>query len=87
MRQAAALLLALCAACSFTHGDVSGSRDGGMGSGDGGLAVHQQMEIVSGGGRLHAGTKTIDVEIGHGVLVRKSTAGTKTITGSPAVRP
>lgn len=86
MRDAAALLLALCAACGFTHGEVS-RNDGGLGSGDGGVAVHHAMEVVAGGGRVHAGTKTIDVEIGHGVLVRKSTSGTKTITGSPAVRP
>ena len=83
MRIAAAFALALCA-CSFTHG-ASPRSDAGAG-GDA-PAARRQAEIVSGAGRLHAGTTTIDVEIGQGVLVRKSTAGAKTISGSPAVQP
>ena len=80
------LALALCAACSFTHGQSVSGGDGGTGSGDGSVA-RKQMEVVSGAGRVHAGAKTIDVEIGHGVLVRQSTAGNKTISGSPVVKP
>lgn len=89
MKLTAAIVLSLGAACGFTHGAAS-QRDGGPGGGGsdaGSATARTQVDVVSGGGRVHAGTTTIDVEIGHGVLVRKSTAGTKTIAGNPAVKP
>jgi hypothetical protein len=75
------IVLALCAACSFTPGRAA-QPDSSSGS-----AARKQLDVVAGGGRVHAGTKTLDVEIGHGVLVRQSIAGTKTISGAPAVKP
>lgn len=88
MKLTAAIVLSLGAACGFTHGAATQRDGGGSGSGsDAGVAARTQVDMVSGGGRVHAGTMTIDVELGHGVLVRKSTAGSKTISGSPAVKP
>ena len=85
----AIIALLLCGACSFTEGraheqpDSSGS-DGGSGSA---TAVQPGKEIVAGGGRVKAGTITMDVQIGHGILPRASTAGTTTISANAVVRP
>jgi hypothetical protein len=76
-------------ACSFNRGERS-SNDAAIDSPvatDGGVAARSQREIVSGAGRAKAGTITIDVEVGHGIAVRKSTAGGKTIEGAPVVKP
>lgn len=85
MRAIVALLA--CSACTFTAGrlapDGTGS-DSGSGSA---VAAQPGKEIVAGAGRVRAGTITIDVEIGHGILPRKSTAGTYTISGNPVVKP
>ena len=87
MRAIVALLA--CGACTFTAGsrppDGTGS-DSGSGSGSA-VAAQPGKEIVAGAGRVKAGTITIDVEIGHGILPRTSTAGTYTISGNPVVRP
>lgn len=77
-----ALALAM-SACGFTHGEAA--RDAG--AGDGGAGTRKQMEVTSGAARVTNGTRTIDVQIGHGVLVRQSTNGTRTISGSPVIRP
>jgi hypothetical protein len=45
------------------------------------------MEVVAGAGRVTHGTMTIDVEVGHPIAVRKSTAGTITLTGAQVVMP
>jgi hypothetical protein len=81
-------VLVICASCSFSaRNSPTDARDGGMGS-DAAIATgRQQMEIVAGAGRVTAGTKTIDVEVGHAVLVRGSSAGTITITGAQVVKP
>jgi hypothetical protein len=81
------IALVLCGACSFTEGRAAQQPDG-SGSGSGSAAAFQPgKEIVAGAGRVTAGTITIDVEIGHGILPRKSTAGTITVNGNPVVRP
>ncbi len=87
MRVIVALLV--CSACAFTEGRAHQQPDGtGSDSGSGSaVAAQPGKEIVAGAGRVTAGTITIDVEIGHGVLPRKSSAGTITISGSPVVRP
>jgi hypothetical protein len=85
----AIVVLLACGACTFTAGnrapDGTGS-DSGSGSGSA-VAAQPGKEIVAGAGRVTAGTITIDVQIGHGILPRKSTAGTFTISGTPVVRP
>jgi hypothetical protein len=81
--------LALWASCGFSaRGAPSdAARDSGGGS-DAAIATgRQQMEVVAGAGRVTAGTKTIDIEVGHAVLVRKSSVGTITITGAQVVQP
>jgi hypothetical protein len=78
------LALVLAAGCGFTRGRAATSD--GSGGGDGGIS-RDHIEIVAGAGRIHAGAKTIDVQVGHGVLVRSSMAGNKTISGAPVVRP
>lgn len=82
--------LALWASCSFSaRGAPNDARviDTGGGS-DAAIATgRQQMEVVAGAGRVTAGTKTIDIEVGHAVLVRKSSVGTITITGAQVVQP
>jgi hypothetical protein len=83
--------LALWAGCSFSArgapSDGHDTRDSGGGS-DAALATgRQQMEVLAGAGRVTAGTKTIDIEVGHAVLVRKSSAGTITISGAQVVQP
>jgi hypothetical protein len=87
----AIIALLVCAGCSFTDGRAKDQPDGmGSGSDSGsGSAVAAQpgKEIVAGAGRVTAGTITIDVQIGHGILPRKSTAGTYTISGAPVVKP
>ena len=74
-----------CASCSFTHGannpDTSGSGS------DAGVLPRKQMEVVAGAGRVTAGTITIDLELGHAVPVKKSTAGTITISSAAVVVP
>jgi hypothetical protein len=78
----------MCGACSFrtNPGAPADARDAGPGS-DAQVLGRQQMEVVAGAGRVTHGTLTIDVEVGHGVLVRKSTAGTITLTGAQVVKP
>jgi hypothetical protein len=72
-----------CAACNFTHGasnpDTAGS--------DAGVLPRKQMEVVAGAGRVTAGTITIDLELGHAVPIKKSTAGTITISSAAVVVP
>ena len=82
-------VLALCAGCSFSaRGAPTDARDSGGGGSDAAIATgRQQMEIVAGAGRVTAGTKTIDIEVGHAVLVRKSSVGPITITGAQVVQP
>ena len=64
------------------------ARDAAMGSDATTTATgRQQMEVVAGAGRVTAGTKTIDIEVGHAVPVRSSSAGTITITGAQVVKP
>ncbi len=83
------IVLLLCGACSFrtNPGAPVDARDGGPGSDAQTLTGHQQMEVVAGAGRVTHGTMTIDVEVGHAVLVRRSTAGTITLTGAQVVMP
>jgi hypothetical protein len=87
MRLVIALLM--CGACSFrtNPGAPVDARDAGPGSDAQMLTGRQQMEVVAGAGRVTHGTMTIDVEVGHAVLVRKSTAGTITLTGAQVVMP
>jgi hypothetical protein len=83
------IILLLCGACSFRTNPTAptDARDAGAGS-DATMATgRQQMEVVAGAGRVTTGSITIDVEVGHAVLVRKSTAGTITITGGQVVTP
>jgi hypothetical protein len=84
MRRILAIAL-FCSSCSFTHGaqppDTSGSGS------DAGVAGRKQMEVVAGAGRVTAGTITIDLEVGHAVPIKKSTAGTITISGAAVVIP
>jgi hypothetical protein len=81
--------LVVCASCSFTDGRAKEAPDGaGSGSGSGSaLAPNPGKSIVAGGGRVSAGTITMDVQIGYGILPRKSTAGTFTINAAPVVKP
>ena len=81
-------LTVMTAGCGFSARNSPGdAHDAGMGS-DAAIATgRQQMEIVAGAGRVTAGTKTIDVEVGHAVSVRNSSAGTITITGAQVVKP
>ncbi len=87
MRLGIALLL--CGACSFrtNPGAPADARDAGAGSDATVATGRQQMEVVAGAGRVTTGTITIDVEVGHAVLPRKSTAGTITLTGAQVVSP
>ena len=81
-------LTLMTAGCSFSARNApSDAHDAGMGS-DATIATgRQQMDVVAGAGRVTAGTKTIDIEVGHAVLVRSSSAGTITITGAQVVKP
>ena len=81
-------VLAMTASCGFSaRNSPSDAHDGGMGS-DATIATgRQQMEVVAGAGRVTAGTKTIDIEVGHAVPVRGSSVGTITITGAQVVKP
>lgn len=83
------ILLLVCGACTFrtNPGAPADARDAGGGSDAQVSTARQQMEVVAGAGRVTAGSITIDVEVGHAVLVRKSTAGTITITGGQVVSP
>ncbi len=74
-----------CAACSFTHG--AGNPDTGGAGSDAGVLPRKQMEVVAGAARVTAGTITIDVEVGHAVPVKTSTAGTITISSAAVVVP
>jgi len=83
------VIVLVCGACSF-HTNSSAptdARDAGPGNDAQTLTGRQQMEVVAGAGRVTTGTMTIDVEVGHPVLVRKSTAGTITLTGAQVVMP
>jgi hypothetical protein len=82
-------VLVLCGACSFrtNPGAPVDAHDAGPGSDAQPLTGRQQREVVAGAGRVTHGTMTIDVEVGHAVLVRKSTAGTITLTGAQVVNP
>ncbi len=83
------IVLLLCGACSFRTNPIApaDARDAGGGSDATSITSRQQMEVVAGAGRVTAGSITIDVEVGHAVLPRKSTAGTITITGGQVVSP
>ncbi len=83
------IVLLLCGACSFRTNPIApaDARDAGTGSDATSITSRQQMEVVAGAGRVTAGSITIDVEVGHAVLPRKSTAGTITITGGQVVSP
>ena len=83
------MLLLLCGACSFRTNPIApaDARDAGTGSDAAVSAAREQMEVVAGAGRVTTGSITIDVEVGHAVLVRKSTAGTITISGAQVVKP
>ncbi len=82
-------MLLLCGACSFRTNPVApaDARDAGAGSDATVATGRQQMEVVAGAGRVTTGTITIDVEVGHAALPRKSTAGTITLTGAQVVSP
>ena len=77
------LAFAFCAACSFTHGASNPDTT----AGDAGVLPRKQMEVVAGAGRVTAGTVTIDLELGHAVPIKKSTAGTITISSAAVVLP
>ena len=81
--------LVLCTGCPFSDGRAQGTADGtGSDSGSGSaVAANPGKEIVAGAGRVTAGTITMDVEVGHGILPRRSTAGTITINAAPVVKP
>lgn len=64
--------------------DGSGS---GSGSGSGMQLARSGIDIVSGGGRLHAGAIQIDVEIGTAVPSSRVSAGSIAIEGAQAVVP
>jgi len=83
------ILLLVCGACSFRTNPIApaDARDAGTGSDATVSAGREQMEVVAGAGRVTTGSITIDVEVGHAVLVRKSTAGTITISGAQVVMP
>jgi hypothetical protein len=82
------MVLALVAGCGFSARNAPvDAHDASVGS-DAPIATgRQQMEIVAGAGRVTTGTKTIDIEVGHAVLVRQSSVGTITITGAEVVKP
>jgi hypothetical protein len=83
-----ALLLVVISACSFTEGQAP--RDAGIDGMiviDGSVSARAAREIVAGAGRAKVGTITIDIEVGHGIAVKKSMAGTHTIEGAPVVKP
>lgn len=82
-------VLLVCGACSFKTNQAAptDARDAGPGSDDAGMLGRQQMEVVAGAGRVTHGTLTIDVEVGHPIAIRKSTAGTITLTGAQVVMP
>jgi hypothetical protein len=85
----AAWIIVLLSACSFSPGEKP-PDDAPIDSKvtDGSVAVaRDQREVIAGAGRVKAGSITIDVEVGHGIAVKKSTAGTKTIEGAPVVKP
>jgi hypothetical protein len=83
------LILVICGACSFhtNYSSPGDAHDAGPGSDATPLTGRQQMEVVAGAGRVTSGSLTIDVEVGHPILVRKSTAGTITLTGAQVVMP
>ncbi|MGE5185152.1 MAG: hypothetical protein ACM31C_23950 [Acidobacteriota bacterium] len=78
-------IVVVCAACGFTHGTASQQPDTGSGSGS--SVPHKGAEVVSGAGRLTAGTITMDVQVGRAIDFDKTTAGTITISGAPVVKP
>ena len=82
-------LTVMTAGCGFSaRNSPTDARDAAMGSDATTIATgRQQMEVVAGAGRVTTGTKTIDIEVGHAVLVRKSSVGTITITGAQVVKP
>jgi hypothetical protein len=48
--------------------------------------VHESREVVSGGGRLTAGSLTVDVEVGHGVGQQQMNGGSFTVEGAASVK-
>jgi hypothetical protein len=83
----AIIALLLCSACSFAEG-VAHQPPDSSGSGSGSATAFQPgKEIVAGGGRVTVGTITMDVQIGHGILPRKSTVGTISVSANAVVRP
>lgn len=86
------MLALLAAACGFrpaaqsTDGGVDGAIDGPPDAMV--LTGRQQMELTAGAGRLHAGTMTIDVEVGRpSTNLRTVTAGSITIEAAPVIAP
>ena len=82
------LALVVCAACGYHPGVAPGdaARDAPADTTTA-APPRKGAETVSGAGRLHAGAIQLDVEIGHGVPVKQSTAGTTVISGAPVVKP
>jgi len=83
------VLALMVAGCGFSaRNSPTDAHDASMGGSDAAIATgRQQMEVVAGAGRVTTGTKTIDIEVGHAVLVRNSSVGTITITGAQVVKP
>lgn len=82
-------LTAITAGCGFSaRNSPTDARDATTMGSDAAIATgRQQLEVVAGAGRVTTGTKTIDIEVGHAVLVRNSGVGTITITGAQVVKP
>jgi hypothetical protein len=59
----------------------------GSGSGSGMQLARSGIDLVSGGGRLHAGAIQIDVELGTAVPSSRVSAGSIAIEGAQAVVP
>ena len=85
-----------CAGCSFHPSHMNEVTDGGqfdvITPADARVdanpaAVHNAMEIVSGGGHLTGGSMTLDVQVGHPMGQGQATGGTKTIEGGAVVKP
>ncbi|HUQ05381.1 MAG TPA: hypothetical protein VM261_22920 [Kofleriaceae bacterium] len=97
MRRLALLLVAGfaagCASSSTGTGDDA-RRDDAAADLDAGIdapvdapAARPGREVVSSGGRIRAGSITMDVEIGHPVEQSKATAGSITLRGAAVVNP
>jgi hypothetical protein len=84
--------------CQAGSGMGGGSGGGGTGGGegttgggggttaDGGALLPQTYELTSAGARMHGGTVTLDLEVGHTTPRTKMTHGTLELTGAAAVQ-